>query len=75
MRDREVQELQKAKDREIAASDQEIAVTDQDTAAKDQETAEKDQQLQRDMEVNNYRKPLHMHTIMHSPHSHVIGKH
>ena len=73
VRDRQVQELQEAKDREIALRDQEIAaknqefsVKDQEIAVKDREIAEKDQQLQRDMEVG--RKPLHMHTIMYSPH-------
>ena len=56
VRDRQVQELQEAKDREIALKDQEIAV-------KDREIAEKDQQLLRDLEVG--RKPLHMHTIIY----------
>ena len=58
VRDRQVQELQEAKDREIALKDQEIAV-------KDREIAEKNQQLLRDMDRGRQKFIAH---VMHSPH-------
>ena len=69
VRDRQVQELQEAKHREIALKDQEIAfkiaAKDQEIAVKDREIAEKNQQLLRDMDRGRQKFIAH---VMHSPH-------